>query len=425
MKDFRKPIRVAEAIERIVRHVSVAPAESVHLLDSVGRVMGESIYASHPIPAFRRSAYDGFAVRAEDIEAASVQNPIFLKVVSAIAAEEHYDLPLNPGEAVRIMTGSRVPAGADAVVMFEIVQQGQDADEIVITKPHPSGANISEEGEDIQKDALMIRKGEMLTAGKIAVLATFGYAEFPVGRRPKVGIFASGNELAEPGTEKIADQIMNSNAYMVYHQVKKLGGDPVYFGILQDDLDIYVKSFSEALKTCDFIISTGGVSMGDYDFTLAAHEKLGAELLFHKISMRPGSVTSASVLDGKILFGLSGNPSACFVGTEVYVQTAIRKFMGCEAVYPYHTTAILSEDFLKMNPYTRFVRANYAYKDQKIFVRPSGRDKSNMVSSLLDANALMILPGGTKGFQAGDVVSIIPLDCQEGSEDFCQRLFKS
>lgn len=424
MKEFRKPISVADAVEKLVQSVVIAPRESVNLLDSVGRVMGENIFASHPIPPFRRSAYDGFAVRAEDIELASVENPIFLKVVSTIAAEEQYEFSLKSGEAVRIMTGSRVPAGADAVIMFEIVKQGQAEDEIVITKPHKSGANISEEGEDIQKDALMIREGETLTAGKVAVLATFGHNKFLVGRKPVVGVFASGNELAEPGTEKESGQIMNSNAYMIYHQVKKLGGEPVYLGILKDNLDAYIESFSKALETCDFIISTGGVSMGDYDFTLVAHEKLGAELLFNKISMRPGSVTSASVLNGKILFGLSGNPSACFVGVEVYVQAAIRKFMGCEKVYPYYTQAILAEDFPKMNPYTRFVRSNYECKDQKIWVRPSGRDKSNMVSSLMEANALMILPGGTKGFQTGASVEIIPLDRQEGSEDFCQ-LFKS
>lgn len=424
MKDFRKPISVAEAIQEVVNHVVAAPTESVHLLESVGRVMGENLYASHPIPEFPRSGYDGFAVRSKDIELASVQNPIFLKVVGKIAAEQHYDLPLNRGEAVRIMTGSRVPEGADAVVMFEIVDPGEDENEIVISKPHAAGANISLEGEDIQKGALLIEKGEMLNAGKTAVLAAFGHNQFQAGRKPKIGIFASGNELAEPGTKKQPSQIMNSNAYMIYHQLKKLGAEPVYLGILKDNLEAYVKAFQEALKDCDMIISTGGVSMGDYDFTLVAHEKLGAKLLFHKISMRPGSVTSASMLNGKMLFGLSGNPSACFVGVEVYVQAAIRKFMGCKEVYPYHTTAILSKDFPKMNPYTRFVRANYEYKAQQLFVRPSGKDKSNMIGSLLDANALMVLPGGTKGFQAGDIVQIIPLDCQEGSDDFCQMSFR-
>lgn len=424
MKEARKPIRVDRAIEKVLEHVKEAETEIVDLLNCTGRVIAEDIYATHNIPSYNRSGYDGFAVRTEDISVATPENPVCLKVVSTIAAEQHYDKILQAGEAVRIMTGSRVPDGADAVVMFEIVKQGANADEILISKPHTSFANVSHEGEDIQNGKLLIEKGEILTPGKVAVLATFNYRSFRVMKRPKIGIFASGNELVEPGTEKSDGFIMNSNAYMIYQQVKRLGGHPVYLGILKDDLTFYEGALTKALQTCDFVISTGGVSMGDFDYTLPAHEKLGAKLLFNKISMRPGSVTSASVIEDKILFGLSGNPSACFVGVELYVCAAIRKFMGCKQVYPYYASAILLEDFPKMNPYTRFVRANYMLKDQKVWVQASGKDKSSMIHSLLSVNALMILPGGTKGFQAGEIVQMIPLDSTEGSDDFCQ-LFKS
>ena len=424
MKEARKPIRVDQAIEKVLAHIKEAETEVVDLLNCKDRVIAEDIYATHPVPSYNRSGFDGFAVRAEDIRAATPENPICLKVVSTIAAEQYYSQTLQAGEALRIMTGSRVPEGADAVVMFEIVKQGESADEIFISKPHMPGENISYVGEDIQNGTLLIKKGEILTPGKIAVLAAFNYGSFRVMKRPKIGIFATGNELIEPGNEKFEGLIMNSNAYMIYQQVKRLGGDPVYLGILKDDLACYIDALEKALKTCDLIISTGGVSMGDFDYTLIAHEKLGATLLFNKISMRPGSVTSASVIQNKVLFGLSGNPSACFVGVEVYVRAAIRKFMGCKEVYPYYTSAILAEDFSKMNPYTRFVRANYKLKDQKVWIQSSGKDKSSMIHSLLHVNALMILPGGTKGFQAGDRVQMIPLDCIEGSEDFCQ-LFKS
>ena len=418
MKEARKPIRVDQAIEKIIEHVQTGETEIVDLFNCTNRIIAEDVYANYNIPPYRRSGYDGFAIRSEDIASASVDHPILLRVISTIAAEEQYAKLLQSGEAVRIMTGSKVPNGADAVVMFEAVKPGPQPDEILITKPHQSGANISREGEDIKTGTLLISKGERLTAGKVAILATFNYQKVSVFKRPRIGIFASGNELVEPGNEKSDGMIMNSNAYMLIQQIKHLGAEPIYFGILKDALDFYLPAMEDALQTCDFVVSTGGVSMGDYDYTLLAHQKLGAELLFHKISMRPGSVTSASVRQNKILFGLSGNPSACFVGAEIYVRTAIRKFMGCKAVYPSYFQAILAEDFLKMNPYTRFVRAKYEIRGQQVFVRPSGKDQSSMIHSLLETNALMILPGGTKGFQSGDVVQIIPLDCTEGSDSF-------
>jgi molybdopterin molybdotransferase len=276
------------------------------------------------------------------------------------------------------------------------------------------GQNISFQGEDTKIGELLVKKGRQINPGIIALLATFGYHEVSVYKKPIVGIYATGTELLDIQEPLAPGKIRNSNAYMIASQIKRIGAEPLYLGKLVDDFDTCFDAIQSALDSVDLLITTGGVSVGDYDYLPAIYEKLGAKVLFNKIAMRPGSVTTVAKWGEKLLFGLSGNPSACYVGCEVYVRPYVKSMMGSSEPHLIKVHALLEEDFPKANPFTRFVRSKVKYTSDGLTVTPSGMDKSNIVSSLADANALMILPGGTKGYTKGMKVEVLLLG-DEGS----------
>jgi molybdopterin molybdotransferase len=206
---------------------------------------------------------------------------------------------------------------------------------------------------------------------------------------------------------------------MLSSQVKRAGGDPIYFGILPDNVETCFQAITEALKRVDILVTTGGVSVGDYDFMPEIYKKLQGEILFNKVAMRPGSVTTVTKLSGKILFGLSGNPSASYVGFELFVRPIIRRMLFCDNPYPKLETAKLAADFQKINPFTRLVRSKLKINEfGELIAVPVGMDKSNIVMSLAKADSLAILPGGTRGFKQGDLINVLLLEDQEGSPIF-------
>ncbi len=295
----------------------------------------------------------------------------------------------------------------------EFIERGQPF--IELKRHFQAGTNISRQGEDARKGTALVEKGRKIDAGVKALLATFGYAKVPVFKKPRVGVFATGTELLDVDQPLEPGKIRNSNSYMVMAQLKAIGAEPVYLGKLVDDLDRCYQAIAAALSQVDLLVTTGGVSVGDYDYLPAIYKKLGAKVLFNKIAMRPGSVTTVAELNGQLLFGLSGNPSACFVGCELFVRPVI--LSGFENGRPHlqKEQAKLMEDFPKPNPFTRFVRSRLSISDGRLQVRPTGLDKSGVVTSLADANALLMLPGGTRGFQQNDEVDVLLLN-GEGAE---------
>ena len=202
---------------------------------------------------------------------------------------------------------------------------------------------------------------------------------------------------------------------MISAQIERVGGEVLYFGKLADDFDTCFEAIKDSLSKVDMLITTGGVSVGDYDYLPGIYEKLGAQVLFNKVGMRPGSVTTVAQLDGKLLFGLSGNPSACYVGFELFVRPIVRNMLFTEHPHLRKETAMLEVDFPKPNPFTRFVRSSIYLENGELKVVPSGVDKSNIVMSLAGANSLMVLPGGTRGFMKGTKVDVLLLEDQVGS----------
>lgn len=415
MVEIRKPITVPTAVERVIDGLQTLEIEEVSLETSDRRILAEDIVADHDVPPFDRSPYDGFAILAEDTKTASYDSPITLEVIETIGAGSVSKNKVTQGKAIRIMTGAALPEGANAIVMLELAKEDkEDSNKIIIKRPFYKGDNISWQGEDTKQGTVLLEKGQVITPGIKAVLATFGYAKVHVYRRPIIGVIATGSELLEVHESLVPGKIRNSNAHMVMAQINKAGGIPLYFGQLPDEFEASFQAVEQSLSKVDALITTGGVSVGDFDYLPAIYKKLGAEVLFNKVGMRPGSVTTVAKLGNKRLFGLSGNPSACFVGFELFAGPSLKIMMGHKSPHLEKQKAILGKDFLKPNPFTRFVRSKVIRTESGYRSNPVGLDKSNVVTSLALANALMILPGGTRGYKEGMVVDVLLLD-GEGS----------
>lgn len=413
----RNPILIGEAVKQIMKHRISGVTEYVSISESYGRYLSEDLIATSNVPHFDRAPYDGFAVRSIDTLEASQSNPVEFEVIDHIGAGMVSSKLVGENQAVRIMTGAMMPNGTDAVVMFEVAKdyKKNGIPYMSIKRQINKGTNVSFIGEDAKQGEVLVEKGTLINPGIQAMLATFGYKEVPVAKKPLIGLFATGTELLEVDEELVPGKIRNSNSYMIAAQIERAGGTVHYYGKLPDEFDTCFKAVKDALSEVDILITTGGVSVGDFDYLPGIYKKLGAEVLFNKVAMRPGSVTTVAIYNGKILFGLSGNPSACYVGFELFTRPIIRTQLFSNKPHLRKEKALLEVDFPKANPFTRFVRSTTFIDEGRLKSTPSGLDKSNIIMSLASANSLMILPGGTRGFMAGDEVEVLLLEDHVGS----------
>ncbi|MDF9763542.1 molybdopterin molybdotransferase [Peribacillus simplex] len=418
MIDRRTPISIAEAVEKVMKHKLGGEVELIPLEESQDRFLAQDITATNDVPHFNRSPYDGFTLRSRDTVEGSINNPLEFEVVEELAAGMVSTIPVQKKQVARIMTGAQMPAGCDAVIMLELTKEFEKDGKKYISfkRSLKEGENVSFQGEDAKKGDLLVKKGTAINPGIIGLLATFGYAEVPVAKKPVVGLFATGSELLDVNEPLQPGKIRNSNSYALSAQIRRAGGEVRFYGKLKDEFELSYKAISTALEEVDLLITTGGVSVGDFDLLPDIYQKVGADVLFNKVAMRPGSVTTVAVYNNKILFGLSGNPSASYVGFELFARPIIRTMLFSEHPHLRKETAQMAEDFLKPNPFSRLLRTRLFYESGRLKVIPSGVDKSNITTSLAGANSLTVLPGGTRGFQTGDIVDVLLLDDQEGSK---------
>ncbi|AOH53247.1 molybdopterin molybdenumtransferase [Peribacillus muralis] len=418
MVESRKPISIAQAVNKVMEYKLAGQVEWVSLEESQHRFLAQDITATHDVPHFNRSPYDGFALRSKDTIEASVHGPLKFEVVEELAAGMVSTVPVQQNQAVRIMTGAQMPAGCDAVIMLELTKE-LDIDGrkyISFKRSLKEGENVSFQGEDARLGDILVKKGAYINPGIIGLLATFGYAEVPVAVKPVIGLFATGSELLDANEPLQPGKIRNSNSPAISAQIRRAGGEVRYYGKLKDEFETTYTAISKALEEVDLLITTGGVSVGDFDLLPDVYQKLGADVLFNKVAMRPGSVTTVAVYQNKFLFGLSGNPSACYVGFELFARPIIRTMLFSEQPHLRKETAQLAKDVLKPNPFTRLLRTQLYYESSQLKVTPSGVDKSNITTSLAGANSLTVLPGGTRNFRSGDTVDILLLEDQQGSK---------
>ncbi len=398
-------LSVAEARAAVLAEISVLGAERVALPDALGRVLAEAITAPADIPSRANTAMDGFAVRAGDVESASEESPITLDVVATLAAGYVADRDVGPGQAIRIMTGAPMPDGADAVVMVEYTES--EGDRVRISRSVRPGQHVRRRGEDVREGDTVLSSGIELGAGEIGVLASVRRPFVRVGRRPTVAIVSTGDELVEVGTDPGPGQIVNSNAFSLSSLAREAGAAPIVLPIARDSLDEISRALGEA-SAADVVIASGGVSVGEFDYVKAALDALGAELRFWRVAMKPGKPVVFASLAGKPFFGLPGNPVSCMVGFHLFVQPALRRMMGVpdDRLMRPVVDAVLANDVRSSGDRPNYQRAVVAWSDGRLIATTKPAQGSGVLSSMVGANGLVLVPEGTRQIAAGERVAV-------------------
>lgn len=413
-------LSVEEARELVFRRVRRLGAERVALLDALGRVLAEDIVSDIDVAPFDNSAMDGYAVRAADLAGASELSPITLRVVERIAAGDFPAVAVRPGEASRIMTGAPMPEGADAVVMVEYTE-GRDAGggaggTVVVMREVREGENVRRKAEEVAAGDVVLEAGEVVGPAAVGLLASTGHAEVAVYRRPRVAVLSTGSELVEVAETPGPGKIRNSNSYSLAAQVAAAGGVPVRYPVVPDDPGATRSAFERAAAETDFIVTSGGVSVGDFDYVKPVLEELG-ELEFCKVAMRPGNPQTLGSIAGVPFFGLPGNPTSTFVGFEVFVRPALRSMQGFAELDRPRTTARLAHDVRKKQDRRYYLRARLERVENGdgYEVALSGSQSSALLTAAHRGNCLMVLPEGEGSFAAGTEVECVRLDQEEGT----------
>lgn len=407
----RKALQVAEAQAKIMPYAKETEVEAVSLPEALGRILAERVCAPHPYPHFRRSGMDGFAILSGNTSGCHAEQPVLLEVVDEIPAGSVPNVKLESGQAARIMTGAKVPDEADAVVMFEMTEtvKREGKTYIRLIREIEPGKNITPVGHELSEGDVILEAGRKLSAGEISVLATFGIHRVQVRKRPRIAVFSTGSELLRVEEPLQDGRIRNSNTYMLYSQIVEAGGEPILFDAIEDDLAQAKAQVDAAFKTHDMVVTTGGVSVGDYDIMADYISGGSVDMLFNKVTMRPGSVTTAAANDGKLLFALSGNPGACFVGFELFVRPAIGRMMGIAQPFLRELTAELARPYRKINNFTRFVRGRLEFREGKLYAIPAELDESGVMITIKDSDALIVIPPSNTGMEAGVQVTVLKL----------------
>ena len=398
-------ISVAEAIEIVLTQVQPLPKEEVTLGEARNRILGEDVVADSDLPPFDRSQMDGYAVRAAD----TCNAPVRLRIAGESAAGRGWHHELGEGTAVRIMTGAPVPAGADSVQQVELTLELDDGTVVEILQPVAPGRSIVTRGSEIRTGQIVLRAGEVIDAAAVAVLASFGYARVKVGRRPRVAIVATGSELVPVTAKPGQDQIRDSNNYSISAYAAVAGAVVEQLPLAGDDTELLKRQFASAAEHSDVVISSGGVSVGAYDFTKAALKDLGAQFFFEKVALRPGKpIVFARLPNGTIVFGLPGNPVSVSVTYNLFARTAILAMQGARETELQQETAVLEKDLRGSADRECYLPAELSTSDDgKLKALPLKWGGSSDFIAFARATALIIVPTGCERMAAGAIVKVV------------------
>lgn len=398
-------IELDEAVKIITENVKqIEKKETVGIMDALKRVAAQDVFATIDNPPFDRSPLDGYALIAEDTTSASQENPVELEVVGKLFAGDACDLVLKPNQAIRIMTGAMIPKGANCVIRQEDTDYGTAV--VKIYKPLKAYQNYIYSGEDFKKGTKLIAEGEKLNFVHLALLASMGYPAITVYHQPKVAVLVTGEELYPPGLPLNQGKIYNSNLFFIAGRLKELSVNPVYLQQCGDDVEIVTQKMKQALNVADFVITTGGVSVGEKDIFHDVLPKLGVDRKFWKVNLKPGTPAMFSTYENKPILNLSGNPFAALATFELLARPALGKMSRDPSVFTKETTGIMEADFSKKSKGKRFIRAIFDNGRVKL---PEGGHASGMIASMKDCNCLVEIEAGNNGTQKGDTVKVILL----------------
>lgn len=391
-----------KARDLLLANVQSIGTENIPLPDCTGRILAEDLVAQNDVPAFDRTPYDGYAFRAADTSAASPSTPVTLKVLEEIPAGGISHVPVIPGTAVKVLTGAPIPAGADAVIKYELTEFTEQ--EVTLFDPVCAGNNIVLTGEDVKKGSVLARRGLPIDAGTAGTLAAQGVYEPVVFRKLRVAVFSTGNELVEPWAEPQEGMIRNQNAYTILAALKENGFDAAYLGIARDTAEDIARLIEKGLQAFDAVISTGGVSVGDYDMTPAAMDLCGIKRLAHGVRLKPGQACGYGVRDGKLMCGLSGNPASCMANLYTVAMPALRKMAGWKNPIPELIDITVMNGFPKKSKDTRVLRGRLRLASGRVEMEFPPRQGNVILSATVGCDAMVIIPAGSGPVEPGTIL---------------------
>jgi molybdopterin molybdotransferase len=425
-------ISIEEALERILAYVDVLPAEEKALLETLGQVLDEDIAATFDIPPLDNTAMDGYAVRSADTRGAADGSPVSLHVVGEVAAGYEYAGTVTPGTAVRIMTGAPLPAGADSIVPFEETDEPFDrapsgtgrltATVVKVLKEALPGANIRRAAEDVTSGQVVVQRGTVLRASEIGVIASLGRPTVRVIRRPVVAVLSTGDELLEPGQERSGARIFDANAHSVGSLVERYGGVPLLLGIAKDTVEALTAKIHEGWNA-DILVTSAGVSRGDYDVVKDVLASEG-EIDFWTVAMKPGKPLAFGCFypdgdGGRRVphIGLPGNPVSSMVAFELFGRPAMMKMMGKKDWRRPMVRAVAVDQITNRDdPRTFLARCFVTERGGKYYASLTGSQGSGILTSMMRANALTLIPAEVDVVEPGDQIDVIMLDWTRGEE---------
>lgn len=396
-----KKITVEKALQIILENTPILGEEQVPLIKAMGQYLIRDIYASHPQPPFDRSPLDGYALKAIDIENASTDSPAVLKVVDKLYAGDVSSIPVMPGTAVRIMTGSMIPKGADCVIKQEDTDEGEET--VRIYKSVPAGKNICYCGEEYKIGECLLKAGEPIDAVSVALAASLGRETVPVRRKAKIAIISTGSEIQQLGQPLQKGKIYDSNSTFIFAMLQQMGTDITTVITLADETSLIVNALKKVEGTVDLIITTGGVSVGQKDLMETAVLQAGGHVCFHGLDMKPGMPTMFALLNSTMILCLSGNPFSAAIPFTLFAKPILAHMSGVLDWKPHWEKAHAATPFLKHSPTRRFIQGNY---QDGLVIIPS-KQSNGQIKSMKGTNCLIDIPAGTEQINVGDQIKIM------------------
>jgi len=397
-------ISVDNALKAVLQHTLRLPTEKLPLSEALHSVTAETIIAHEDSPSFDSSAMDGYGVKVKDVQTASNDSPVELRIADVAKAGHVYKKSLEPGTAIKIFTGAMVPEGVEAVRMRE--RSSEAHGKVLIKSSVEPGENIRRRGEQFKQGDEALPLGVLITPPVIGLLAALGYAEISVYRKPRVAVVITGDELLEPHEPLEDGKIRDVNTYTIQAALQELGITAISFKKAIDDPQKLQEAVSQSLSSADILIVSGGISVGDYDFARDVFEGVGVNEVFWRAAVKPGKPTFFGTKDKKLVFGLPGNPASALVIFYLFVRPAIFRMMGREETQSMCLPATMKSEIKKKAGRREYLRGRFQVQDGRLCAKLHGRQFSHMMNSFANSNCLIIFPEEKTCIKEGEEVQI-------------------
>lgn len=396
-------IKINDAIDIITKEAKLLEVDRVDIISSLNKVLAEDIYSKDNLPPFDKSAMDGYAIKSEDTNNCSKKQSVKLTIKGAIKAGDYCKEELKSGEAIKIMTGAAVPKGADAVIEIEKVDLIDN--NIVLYEEVKKENNVIKMGEEIKVGNLAISKRKIIRPAEIGLLASLGYRNVDVYKTPTIALIITGDELIDIDENLNSGKIRNSNEYSLCALINNLEAKYISLGVVSDDKSLLKEKIKYAFKNADIVITSGGVSVGDYDFVEDVLKELGADIKFTHVSIKPGKPVTFALYNEKLFFGLPGNPLSVITTFEEFVVPAVKKMMGKSNLTKEEIPVILAHDFKAKKGRTKYVYANIKEEKGSYYAYNAGSQCSNHLMTISRSNGVIIIPEEIGTVKKGEVLN--------------------